>query len=427
MRLAVPIPNEWRQQIVAEGVLVESPNARLGMLITAIGPAQPDPDVWLHRAFMHRAGSAVPRNLAVAPFSTEAGWAGMLLVGELGTQERLVVYLAFIDYAAMVVATCTAPAELPTWRTEILAMIVHATLNLEPDDGVACLAHLLGEPPPTPGDARTHQPILGWQRTLGERQLVLTTTASDAGTIRVTTDLAPLRPVSQLFDGFEAPRVITTDEGEHAVIAHRIDAGLQSLAVVFGDVSYTRIDAESSEPELFDLFRATVDELAFSATLGLGSARWRRFYYEPPVGWRAIARPHATLWLSPACPRQYQVMYVFDARLRAAHESVYGLRMFETLPLEFFEAEPKGRAIYYAADDLEVHLNVYTAQLAKPLKVLDAVVLSEDYAYPIRIECEATLLEDSIRVFDRVVATLRRVPNCRRRTGNIAAVSFWAE
>jgi hypothetical protein len=105
--------------------------------------------------------------------------------------------------------------------------------------------------------------------------------------------------------------------------------------------------------------------------------------------------------------------------------------MFEALPMEFYRAPPKGPVSYWTADGLECQVSVYTGRLpgrAEELTVLDGAVLSAEYTYPIRIECDAERREDSLGVFERIVASLRPVP--ARRAGldaDVSAVAFWAD
>ena len=428
MKLDVPIPSDWETRRVDDGLLVQAPSTVYGMLVMPLGPADPDPELWMRRAFAYRARpeDGAPRDLALSRFATDAGWSGLLLDGKLGTQARFVVYLAFMDYAATIVGMCRVPGELAAWRAELLALVAKATPDFTMERP-ASLAQLLGAAPRPVSEHRERRAIAGWQRTFTGGNLVLTPVAHPAaGAIRITADVTPIEPVAQLFAGL-SPDIVATDEGEYAAIAH---TPTRVLAAVLGPHAYTRIEASVVEPAHFELFRATVDELALSTTLGLGQGRWRPYYYEAPPDWIGIARPHASLWLAPVTPRHYQVMRVFDARPPRDHEAAHGLRMFETLPQELFREPPKGPAIYYTADDLECRVFVHTAQLAQraePLKVLEGVIVSERYVYPIRIECDPALLEDSMHVFERVVASVRLLPEPHRRTGHGGAVAYWAE
>ena len=429
MKLDVPIPTGWETRRVDEGLLVQAPSTVHGMLVMPLGPADPDPELWMRRAFAYRARveDGEPRDLAMSPFATDAGWSGLLLDGKLGTQARFVVYLAFMDYAATVVGMCRVPAELASWRAELLALVAKATPDFT-SERPACLAHQLGAAPRSEAEHRARHAIAGWHRTFAAGDLVLTHLAHPgAGAIRIAADVTPIEPVAKLFAGLADPEIVATDESEYAAIAH---TPARVLAVVLGAHTYTRIDATITDAAHAELFRATVEELARSATLGLGPGRWRPYYYEPPPGWTGIARPHATLWLAPATPRRHHVMRVFDARPPRDHEAAHGLRMFETLPQEFFREPPKGPAIYYTADDLECRVFVHSAQLplrAEPLKVLEGMIVSERYVYPIRMECDPALLEESMHVFERVVASVRLLPEPHRRSSHGGAVAYWAE
>lgn len=446
MKLELSLPVNWEQRAVDEGVMLQAPSKISGMLVTPIEPARLDPEEWVKRAFMYRARDedGAPRNQKLSPFAMDTGWAGLRLDGDLGEQARMVLYLAFMDYAVTVVGMCRRPAELPAWRDDIVALIASAKPNFTDDTQLLCLAHQLGAPPPrsTP-DRRARHPIAGWQRSFAGGQPILSPRRDPhAGTLRISTGLAPLRTASELIaralpagepvEEIEAPRIETTDEGEYAVFAAaRTPRGLHSLAIVFGDLEYTQIEAVVTAPERYDEFRATVHELAYSTTLGLGAGRWRRFYFEPPPGWAGIARPRSSLWLSPDHPRRHQVMRVFDARPPLDHERPYGARMFETLSQEFFREPPKGPAVYYTADDLECRVFVYTAQLPnrrEPIRALEGTIATDAYTYLIRFEFEPALLESSTAAFEQVVASFRPLPE-RRATTELAgaALDYWTE
>ncbi len=442
MRLVLPIPPAWQHRAVDDGVLYQAPSEVYGMLVTPLAAAPEDPETWVQRAFFHRARpeDGEPRNLQLSRFASVAGWGIVLLDGALGTQARFVAYLAFLDYAATVIGMCRDYTAHPGWRDELLDIVVRAQPDFA-DDRVVCLAHQLGAPP-TSSPARKRRVLAGWQRSSSGGDLVLAGEGgAPAGTIRISPGAGPIRPVAELFRGFLEPSAAqtieplvldTTDDGEHLALAnaHGPD-GQHTLGVVFGDDQYTRIEGRVTDPAQFARFRGAVHELTYATTLGLGAGRWRRFYYEPPPGWNGVARRRGAMWISPACPRHYQVMRVFDARPPAEHQHLHGARMFETLPVEFFREAPKGPVSYWTADELECQVTVYSAQLptrTAPVKVLDGIIMTDAYVYPIRMECDPERLEDSMHVFERVVASLRPLPERRASIeAEVSAMAFWVD
>lgn len=442
MKLVVPAPPDWEHRIVDDGILYQAPSEIFGMLVTPMGPAPVDPETWLQQAFAYRAREedGLPRNLRISRFATVDGWSGLLLDGALGTQDRFVAYLAFFDYAVTVIAMCRDAEAQPTWRDQVLELVVRSQPDFS-EDRVLSLSHLLGSSPPAPIETRTRRPMIGWQRSFVGGDLLLTGEAgAQAGTIRITSHMMPLRPVHEIFSAFvEAPGITvtppaieTTDEGEYAAIATATTPEFQhTLAVVFGDDHYTRIDAVVRDRDLFAKFAAATRELMLSTTMGLGAGRWRRFYYEPPAGWTGIARPRGSLWIPPTCARYHQVMRVFDARPPGDHELLHGARMFETLPIEFYREPPKGPVSYWTANDLECQVSVYRATLpnrTSPMAVLDGTIITEPYIYPIRMECDVAWFDETSQLFEQVVASFRPVPERRKVDMNVStAFEFWVD
>lgn len=443
MKLVVPVPPDWEHRVVEDGILFQAPSEIFGMLVTPMGPAPVDPETWVQQAFMHRAREeeGPPRNLRISRFTTVDGWSGLLLDGALGTQDRFVAYLAFQDYAATVIAMCRDAEAQPTWRDQVLELVVRSQPDFS-EDQVVSLSDLLGASPPAVIESRKHRPLVGWHRSFVGGDLVLTGDGGpQAGTIRVTSHMMPIRSVREIFGAFLAPApgvtvvppvTETTDEGEHAAIATASTPEFEhTLAVVFGDDHYTRIDSVVRDPAQAAKFAATTRELMLSTTLGLGAGRWRRFYYEPPPGWIGVVRPRGTLWIAPECGRYHQVMRVFDARPPADHELLHGTRMFETLPLEFYREPPKGPVSYWTANDLECLVSVYRAKLpnrTSMMAVLDGTIITEHYTYPIRMECDTAWFEETMQLFERVVASFRPVPERRKVELNVStAVEFWAD
>ncbi len=440
MKLVLPIPDDWKRLEVEGGILYEAPSQMFGMFVTPLGGAHAEPESWIQEAFLYRhEGDGELRDLRFSQHLTAQGWGVAILDGGLGTQARFVAYMAFLDYSATVVGMCRNPEEHPTWREQLLAIVLQATPDFS-DSGVACLAQLLGGPP-APSEKRLRKPMTGWRRSFCGGDLVLTDErGASAGTIRVTSHVTPVQPVNQIFaDMLEAtadelvvelPAIDLSDEGEHIAFARATTPNLQhTIGVVFADAHYTWIEALVRDPSLYEKFGTAVRELAYSTTLGLGRGRWRRFYYEPPPGWVGVPRPRGAMWISPACPVHHQLMRVFDARPPADHESVHGARMYETLPMEFYRQPPKGPVSYWTADDLECQVVVHTAWLpnrVEPIRVLDGIIKTDDYIYPIRMECDQAKFEESAQVFERVVASFRPVPERRKVDLDVStAVEFW--
>jgi hypothetical protein len=140
-----------------------------------------------------------------------------------------------------------------------------------------------------------------------------------AAAIRVRERIRPLQGVGSLVTTAAAelgcaPAAIArlvTDEGEHAALVTLVGAQSErTLGFVFGDDSFTLVDARAAWPEHFREVRAAVERLVREHTLGLGERRCRRFDYRAPIGWTPVPRGLTTRWcagdavltVSPARP-----------------------------------------------------------------------------------------------------------------------------
>ncbi len=422
MKLVVPIPADWKQKTVAEGILYGAPNRALGMLVMPLVAAHEDPETWIKQALLLREREGrEPRNVSMSRLTTDDGWAAMLLEGEVGSDARMVAYFAFLDYSATVIAICRDPASVPSWRDQALAILVKARPDLT-QEGVVCLAHLLGSPPPAPGSHPFDAggAVAGWRRSFVGSDCVLTDEeGAHAGRIRIAQRVAPLRSVEEIFAPFlavgERPAIAVTAEGEYAALANALDTTRQhTLGVVFGDDHYAEIDGVATVPARYARVRTAVEKLTHAYTLGLGSNRWRRFYYEPPPGWIGVARTRATLWIAPTAPRPYQAMKAFDARPPADNRAArQGARLFETLPQEFFVAPPSGPFVFYTPTGLQCRVLVFAGRVPNrpgTMNAIEGTVIEPRYIYPLRMECDAELLEPTMHLFERVIGSIRPLP-----------------
>ena len=427
MRLIVPIPPDWQKWTVAEGVLYQSPVPVLDMLVVPPDGAPADPEAWIGRALFYRAPQGhEAQNVRMSQLTTEDGWAMILCDADVATEARLVAYYPFMDYAGTVIVTCRDPAALPSWRQSALEILIRA----RPDfamDGIVCLAHQLGSPPPTVSPAVPRDTFASWERSFAGSDVVFTSVdGPQAGRIRIVRRVAPLRSVEQIFGRFlegaepgaavERPSVMVTAEGEYATFANAVGLKEQrSLGVVFGDDHYAQIIGASNDPALFERFRASVLKLTYALTMGLGSNRWRPFYYEPPPGWIGLARTRGALWMSPRVPRQYQVLKVFDARPESDHRAArHGARIFETLPVEFFRDPPSVPFVFYTPAGLQCRVMVFAGQVPNrrsPIRAVEGAVVDARYLYPLRMECDAELLEETMHAFEQVATSIRPIPD----------------
>lgn len=414
MKLSVPTPPGWSRHQVADGELLRAPDRPLELLVLPLEGARLAPAAWMYSALLdwRREPTAEPTDLTNGQLETAIGWRALTVEARVGTVSRFVAYFSFLDLAATVIATC-ANAGVAEWRAEVIEVLYRATPEFS-SERIAGVRELLGGPPPTTRTARPAWSADAWRRTFsgGDAVLVLRDDP-DSGWIQCAAGHTPPRTAHQLFGGFDAPPELgITDEGEYfAIAAARRDQTQRALAIVFGAESYTRIDALTTVPARFETFLTSVRALASETVLGSGTGRLRPFYYEAPAGWSALPRPGSTVWVSPTCARRYQVLRVFDACSPDRAESVRR-RRFESLATEFLANPARGPAVYYRTDELEVRVCAYTGTVAgSELQVLDGAVIDASSCYPLRIECDPALLEESMQLFERVARTIVPLPS----------------
>lgn len=413
MKLSVPTPPGWSRHEDAEGELLRAPDRPLELRVLPLEGAKLAPAAWVYSALLdrRRQPTVEPTHITNGELETATGWRALTVEAQVGTEARFVAYFSFLDLAATVIATC-ADAGLPAWRAEVIEILSRATPDFT-SERITSIRELLGGPPPITRTDRAALSIDAWRRTFsgGDAILVLRD-APDDGWIRCAAGQTPPRTAAQLFAGFDGPPELgITDEGEYfALAAARRDQTQRTRAIVFGADGYVRIDSLAMVPDRFETFRGTVRALAYETTLGYGAGRVRPFYYEAPDGWSALPRPGSTVWVSPACARRYQVLRVFEA-CAADRAATVRRRRFESLATEFLATPARGPAVYYRADELEVRVWAYTGTLSGiELHILDGAVLDAHYCYPVRIECAATLLEESMQLFEQVARTIVPLP-----------------
>ncbi len=282
--------------------------------------------------------------------------------------------------------------------------------------------------------------LVGWRRAFSGPDVAMVSPGGPTlGLIRVRQRLAPLAPVRAIFEPLLAampgarvtgPEGLVTSEGEHgAVMNAQAELVQRTWAVIYGDTHYALIEGHAGAPDLFAPVRAAVQKLAYSHCLGLGSDRWRRFYYEPPRSWSALVRPFATMWYAPSCPRQHQTITVFDARPpRSGRATMVRQQLFEGLSAEFGATPPSAPTYERTRDGLAAQLVTYTGtppHRPGPVNVVNAVVRDTRYLYPFRLECDSDLLPSAEKIFHALVTSMRPIPGRASESGVLG--SGWAE
>lgn len=444
MKLLLPLPERWRQRRLRDGVLLVAPEENLELFVTKLTGVDADPEAWMQWALTKR-GAEPPRNLQSTSFKTESGWVAMVLSADVGDEARLVAYYLFFDYAAAVIAACKAPAARPRWRDEVVALLVRAKPDFT-QRGVISLSHQLGGPPPLAATRPIDDggALTRWRRISSGGDLFLRPNEPfHSGSIRISRRITPIVPVAEICARLQeragpgaqldGPAIMVTAEGEYAMFATAVTERQQlCLGAVFGDEFFSEILGATTAPAQFAGLAAAARNLTYGFTLGLGNFRWRRFYYEAPPGWSGIGRSWDSFWISPRCPLEYQVMRVFAARPVAENRRArQGARLFETLGHEFFEEPRKGPITFHTPQGLSCEVTVFTGKApnrAGTIKAIEGTVTERGYLYPVRMECDDALLEETLRAFEKVIESIRLLPELGQDLdADLGALTSWSD
>lgn len=174
---------------------------------------------------------------------------------------------------------------------------------------------------------------------------------------------------------------------------------------------------------------AVVRELARHAFHGLGELRRRWFAYEPPAGWRGLARPYAARWLAPDYPRVRHAVVVFHARPGRATppelvdrllvtSSTHGRLLEPPRPLAPV-ALPCGLAGTYARID-------HRTPRGDVASVVRCTLQDDRFAYVVELSGPAATIARDLPVLERLVATIE--PVARAQLADLSArVLYWGD
>jgi len=249
----------------------------------------------------------------------------------------------------------------------------------------------------------------------------------------------PLRPlretIKQMIElglGGEAvklvapPRMIATAEGEYGAVFELASArARRHVGVVFGDDSLALVDGRVADAARFAEYAELVEGLTMSISLGLGTDRWRRFWYEPPAGWRGLTRVRADVWLAPQFPEHYGVITVFHARPETATRTLLQHhKLFEELTSEYGGRRTEPSPVQ-TKSGMVGQVVGYEGTVGDITRNAANVVFSDGrYMYLMRVECDAAHRDEYTALFLRMIETVESIPWPRQ---NLAGFIHWSE
>lgn len=285
--------------------------------------------------------------------------------------------------------------------------------------------------------------LAGWRRIIVEGGVMLVHPEPSVGFIRVRAR-EPLRPLPQVLaecvaagigglpaELVDKPRVVGTNEGEFAALAELVARAegrelRRYLGLVAGDEYAAIVDGRVARADEFARFADLVERMTLAHSMGLGSDRWRRFYYRPPRGWDGVARHRADVWLAPDYPRNPGMITVFHARPeRATRTTVQHARLFEDLTAEFGVTGPSEPTAIQTASGLMGQTVFFEGQTALGVRrVANAGFADGRYAYVMRLETDDAHREVNTDAFVKVYRSVEALPWPRQ---HLDALVHWTD
>jgi hypothetical protein len=239
---------------------------------------------------------------------------------------------------------------------------------------------------------------------------------------RTTIGGAPTRPL-------DAPRAITTDEGEYGALLSFVTTSgperRRNVGVVWGDEWMSTIDARCASAQHFELFAAIVEHLLVSLALGLGTDRFRRYFYTPPTNWSGLQRFRCDAWLAPGFPINDGIISVFHARPEGeSRPRMQHHRLFEELTSEYGARRGEAQPIH-TRSGMVGEVATYATAIGPDERHAGNVVFSDGrHHYLLRIETSALHRAANTEAFLRVVDSVEALPWPR---SDLAGLVHWSD
>lgn len=277
--------------------------------------------------------------------------------------------------------------------------------------------------------------IAGWVSRARPDGILLTSTHHPhAGAIRYYERLRPLKKLAALIDeqlqqqpGFiirevGQPEPLHTREGEYAVRVtvhgHENSGAVQhDLGFVFGDDFYALVHGRSTDPGHFTNFTETVRTLTLSDLHILGVRR-RRWRYDGPADWHALARGLQTDWYPLDFPRNYASISIYpalpvfgtpqgivEARLRA--DQLFGFDLTAC-------SQPNSIVSRYGLSGETFEIQGQKA--GKLFFRLFTVLRDASYSYALTLETTSEQPERLVQVYDEVIDSAQPLPHREQQT-----------
>jgi hypothetical protein len=283
--------------------------------------------------------------------------------------------------------------------------------------------------------------MAGWRRVPVEGGVMLVAPDAGAGVIRIRSRI-PLRPFRVVLEEYArqgiggaaldlsaSPVSFATDEGEYAALFELASPpGDRRVAcvvgLVVGDESMAIVDGRTVRDDARADLRERVEALTRSFCLGLGSDRWRRYFYTPPFGWQAIERPRAECWLAPGFPKNPGTITVFHARPELPSRPIaQHRRLFEDLTSEWgtpHEARPITTKNGLAGDTVMFQTTID----GERRRAANVGFADGRYVYFLRLETDEAHLEPNTNAFVQMLETVDALPTPRV---DAAAAVHWSD
>jgi hypothetical protein len=291
---------------------------------------------------------------------------------------------------------------------------------------------------------RLRELLRGWRRYPLPDGLLLLPPVDGVGKVKAQ-ERAPVRRMKDVVDETVArmpaeyqssvrvgPLVrFPTYEGEHAgllTLSARLGPGPweRTIGMVVGDERYVLVSGTVFAPERGPQIREIVELMTRGWYMALGESRRRRFVFDPPAGWPALAGHHATRYYHPEYPRIVSSITVHDARPAQGSESEAIDRMLFVDTWTGERDPPTPPAPLMSRSNLSGTLTRTTGvQDGFRAAALRAAYSDNRFSYVLQLDTRMDALTDSVPVFEAVVRSVQPVPMATRRSEE--PLSPWAD
>lgn len=253
--------------------------------------------------------------------------------------------------------------------------------------------------------------------------------------VHVRERVRPLEPIKRLaqqvakslaasavqIDSMSGVEPFETREGEYGarVVLSGSSSGQKvqhTIACIFGDDFYDRVDSFFADSPRSDEYRARVGELVANYRLGLGENRTRRFHYAPPADWVGRSRGMLAQWMTHDFPQRPSQILVPAASPRTRGDGSTMSRALMARRMFRFRSDDTKVEPFVQRAGLEgrlVHRHGHfdkSRQLSLATDLITIFVTDSVYLYVVRVETAQPWLDADRALLVELAHSIRPLP-----------------